>query len=73
MEPQAALARSVARDQPVSAAVSKRTVIDLRCFFNDVALWAEPSGRPSGCCSPQTSSSWIGRCLAPCHRTATGT
>ena len=29
----------VARDQPVSAVVSKRTVIDLRCFFDDLALW----------------------------------
>ena len=29
----------VARDQPVSPAVSKRTVIDLRCFFDDLTLW----------------------------------
>ena len=29
----------VARDQPVSPVVSKRTVIDLRCFFDDLALW----------------------------------
>jgi site-specific recombinase XerD len=29
----------VARDQPVSPVVSKRTVIDLRCFFDDMALW----------------------------------
>ncbi len=29
----------VARDQPVSPTVSKRTVIDLRCFFDDVTLW----------------------------------
>ena len=29
----------VARDQPVSPAVSKRTVIDLRCFLDDLALW----------------------------------
>ena len=29
----------VARDQPVSAVVSKRAVIDLRCFFDDLALW----------------------------------
>jgi integrase len=29
----------VARDQPVSAVVSKRTVIDLRCFLDDLALW----------------------------------
>src|SRR5262249_1275446 len=27
----------VARDQPVSPAVSKRTVIDLRCFLDDLA------------------------------------
>jgi site-specific recombinase XerD len=38
----------VARDQPVSASVSKRTVIDLRCFFDDVTLWGwaeRPPGR----------------------------
>jgi site-specific recombinase XerD len=29
----------VARPQPVSASASKRTVIDLRCFFDDLALW----------------------------------
>jgi integrase len=29
----------VARDQPVSPAVSKRAVIDLRCFLDDLALW----------------------------------
>jgi site-specific recombinase XerD len=29
----------VARDQPVSPVVSKRTVIDLRCFLDDLALW----------------------------------
>ena len=29
----------LARDQAVSAAVSKRTVIDLRCFLDDLALW----------------------------------
>lgn len=33
----------VARDQPVARSVSKRTVIDLRCFLDDLALrgWAE--------------------------------
>ncbi len=38
----------VARDQPVSPAVSKRTVIDLRCFPDDLALWGwaeRPPGR----------------------------
>jgi site-specific recombinase XerD len=38
----------VARDQPVSPTVSKRTVIDLRCFFDDVILWGwaeRPPGR----------------------------
>ena len=38
----------VARDQPVSRCVSKRTVIDLRCFFDDLALWGwaqRPNGR----------------------------
>jgi len=38
----------IARDQPVSASVSKRTVIDLRCFFDDVTLWGwaeRPPGR----------------------------
>jgi site-specific recombinase XerD len=35
----------VARDQPVSAVVSKRTVIDLRCFLDDLALWGH-AGRP---------------------------
>ena len=29
----------VARDQPVATSVSKRTVVDLRAFFDDVALW----------------------------------
>jgi site-specific recombinase XerD len=29
----------LARDQPVSPVVSKRTVIDLRCFLDDLALW----------------------------------
>jgi integrase len=29
----------VARDQPVSPVVSKRAVIDLRCFLDDLALW----------------------------------
>ena len=29
----------VARDQPVAQSVSTRTVIDLRCFFDDLALW----------------------------------
>jgi len=29
----------VARDQPVSRALSKRTVIDLRCFLDDITLW----------------------------------
>jgi site-specific recombinase XerD len=29
----------VARDRPVSPVVSKRTVIDLRCFFDDLAVW----------------------------------
>jgi site-specific recombinase XerD len=38
----------VARDQPVSQCVSKRTVIDLRCFLDDLALWGwaeRPTGR----------------------------
>lgn len=38
----------VARDQPVAQSVSKRTVIDLRCFFDDLALWGwaeRPSAR----------------------------
>lgn len=38
----------VARDQPVSPTVSKRTVIDLRCFFDDLTLWGwaeRPPGR----------------------------
>jgi site-specific recombinase XerD len=29
----------VARDRPVSPVVSKRTVIDLRCFLDDLAVW----------------------------------
>ncbi len=29
----------VARDRPVSPVVSKRTVIDLRCFLDDLAMW----------------------------------
>jgi integrase len=38
----------VARDQPVSAVLSKRTVIDLRCFLDDLAVWGwaeRPRGR----------------------------
>jgi len=38
----------VARDQPVSPSVSKRTVIDLRCFLDDLTLWGwaeRPPGR----------------------------
>src|SRR5262249_61566843 len=41
----------LARDQPVSPAVSKRTVIDLRCFLDDLALWGRaerPPRRPLG-------------------------
>jgi hypothetical protein len=37
----------VARDQPVSAVVSKRTVIDLRCFFDDLALWGYAERPPA--------------------------
>ncbi|MGB6583438.1 MAG: hypothetical protein WBF34_36525, partial [Streptosporangiaceae bacterium] len=37
----------VARDQPVSAVVSKRTVIDLRCFFDDLALWGHAERPPA--------------------------
>jgi len=29
----------LARDQPVSASVSKRAVVDLRAFFDDLAVW----------------------------------
>lgn len=29
----------VARDQPVAASVSKRTVVDLRAFIDDLAVW----------------------------------
>jgi site-specific recombinase XerD len=29
----------VARDRPVAASVSKRTVVDLRAFFDDLAIW----------------------------------
>ena len=29
----------LARDKPVAASVSKRTVVDLRCFFDDLAVW----------------------------------
>jgi site-specific recombinase XerD len=37
----------LARDQPVSAVVSKRTVIDLRCFLDDLALWGWAERPPS--------------------------
>jgi site-specific recombinase XerD len=38
----------VARDKPVAASVSKRTIIDLRSFFEDLAIWgwAERPPRP---------------------------
>ena len=37
----------LARDKPVAASVSKRTVVDLRSFFEDLAVWgwAERPGR----------------------------
>jgi integrase len=38
----------VARNQPVSASVSKRAVVDLRAFFEDLAVWGwadRPPGR----------------------------
>lgn len=37
----------VARDRPVSASVSKRAVIDLRAFFDDLAIWGWAE-RPTG-------------------------
>jgi integrase len=38
----------LARDKPVSASVSKRAVVDLRAFFEDLAIWgwAERPSRP---------------------------
>jgi site-specific recombinase XerD len=38
----------VARDKPVAASVSKKAVIDLRAFFEDLAIWgwAERPNRP---------------------------
>lgn len=36
----------VARPQPVSASASKRNVIDLRCFFDDIALWGWAARAP---------------------------
>jgi site-specific recombinase XerD len=36
----------VARDKPVAASVSKRTVVDLRAFFEDLAVWGW-ADRPS--------------------------
>lgn len=38
----------VARDRPVAAATSKRVVVDLRAFFDDLAIWGwaeRPPGR----------------------------
>lgn len=38
----------VARDRPVAASVSKRAVVDLRAFFDDLAIWGwaeRPPGR----------------------------
>ena len=32
-------AARLARDKPVAASVSKRTVVDLRAFFEDLAVW----------------------------------
>ena len=43
----------VARDQPVSAVVSKRTVIDLRCFFDDLALWGWAERPPAAAAVPR--------------------
>jgi integrase len=37
----------VARDQPVAASVSKRAVVDLRAFFDDLAIWGWAE-RPAG-------------------------
>ena len=37
----------VARNKPVAASVSKRTVVDLRAFFDDLAIWGWAE-RPAG-------------------------
>ncbi|HLI52725.1 MAG TPA: tyrosine-type recombinase/integrase [Acidimicrobiales bacterium] len=37
----------LARDKPVAASVSKRAVVDLRAFFEDLAIWGWAE-RPSG-------------------------
>jgi site-specific recombinase XerD len=62
----------VARPQPVSASASKRTVIDLRCFFDDLALWDGPNAHPGGCCSPTTSPASTSRCHGHLSPTSTG-
>ena len=38
----------LARNKPVAASVSKRAVVDMRCFFEDLAVWgwAERPARP---------------------------
>ena len=52
----------VARDQPVSAVVSKRTVIDLRCFLDDLALWGYAERPPRRLLFP-SDVPWLDRPL----------
>jgi len=63
----------VARDQPVSPVVSKRTVIDLRCFFDDLALWGWAERPPRRLLFPTDIPASTNRCPAPCHPIPTGT
>jgi hypothetical protein len=61
----------VARDPPVSPVVSKRTV-DLRCFLDDLALWARADRPSAWLLFPAGISGRTSRCLA-CRPTPTMT
>ncbi len=60
----------VARDQPVAASVSKRTVVDLRAFFEDLAVWGWADRPPAPLIHPGDIPRLdrpLPRALAPDH------
>jgi hypothetical protein len=61
----------VARDQPVSQALSKRTVIDLRCFLDDITLWGWADRPPARMLFSADIPASTGRCRKPWPPTTT--
>ena len=60
----------VARDRPVAASVSKRTVVDLRAFFDDLAVWGWAERPPARLLHPGDIPRLdrpLPRALAPDH------